>query len=225
MGVKRLHGHDATGAGSRILGIGGSTRQGSRSLLALQAALAIAAEMGATVSLADVRTMALPIYDPDQALSDAPPAVTWLLDEVRAADAYLLCTPTYLGTIAGSVKNALDSLTALSGDDPPFLGGKPVGLIALGGTNATDAITALGHVTHSLNGLAVPTTVAVPGQAIDRVTGGVIDAAVRRRLQRMIGEVVTLSGLIGRPRPVDPETISNHFWKIGREVSHPGTLG
>ncbi|MDQ3466751.1 MAG: hypothetical protein M3411_00765, partial [Chloroflexota bacterium] len=87
------------------------------------------------------------------------------------------------------------------------------------------AITALGHVTHSLNGLAVPTTVAVPGQAIDRVTGGVIDAAVRRRLQRMIGEVVTLSGLIGRPRPVDPETISNHFWKIGREVSHPGTLG
>ncbi len=224
MGVTNVNGHDANGAGSRVLGIGGSTRQGSRSVIALQAALRLAADLGATTSLADVRTLALPLYDQDRSLTEPDPALAWLLTEVRAADAYLLCTPTYLGTIAGSVKNALDSLTLLSGDDPPFLGGKPVGLIALGGANATDAITALGHVTHCLNGLAVPTTVAVPGQAVDRLSGQIGNEAVLRRLRRMVGEVVRLSALLRRPATV-AEAIAEPVCHFDGEVRQPGPLG
>ena len=46
----------------RILGIGGSTRRGSMSLVALTAALRLAKEQGAHTSLAAVRDLDLPLY-------------------------------------------------------------------------------------------------------------------------------------------------------------------
>ncbi|MDQ3514689.1 MAG: NAD(P)H-dependent oxidoreductase, partial [Chloroflexota bacterium] len=48
----------------RVLGIGGSMRLGSKSLGALESALALAREAGAETTLASVRDLALPVYDP-----------------------------------------------------------------------------------------------------------------------------------------------------------------
>lgn len=56
----------------RILGIGGSTRRGSMSLLALTVALRIAEENGAQTSLAAVRDLDLPMYNGERHLSDYP---------------------------------------------------------------------------------------------------------------------------------------------------------
>src|SRR5690242_14758650 len=50
----------------RILGLGGSTRQGSKSLILLRTALQHAEGAGATVALADVRALDLPVYDQDR---------------------------------------------------------------------------------------------------------------------------------------------------------------
>ena len=196
--------HDGVGSTRpvRILGIGGSNRQASKSLIALRTALHLAEEAGAATVLADVHALDLPIYDPDRPRSELPPALDWLLDEVWRADGYLLCSPTYHGTIAGCIKNVLDALDPLGEADPPYFGGKPVGLLALGGASGMNTINALYHATRALNGLAMPTLVVVPGGAVDPVARDVTDAGVRGRLAALAGETIDLAWRLRRTTPV-----------------------
>lgn len=177
----------------RILGIGGSTRRGSISLALLKATLGLAEEAGAQTVLADVRALDLPMYDDDRPLDDYPATLRWLLDEVRAADAYLICSPTYHGTVAGGVKNALDLLNFLWNADPPYFGGKVVGLLALGGAGATNVINSLHHATRAMNGLTAPTTAIVGTAALDPEHCTLRDEHAERRLRQLATEVITLT--------------------------------
>lgn len=56
----------------RVLGIGGSMREGSMSLVLLKCALNLAASAGAETSLADVRALNLPMYNSDVPLDAHP---------------------------------------------------------------------------------------------------------------------------------------------------------
>lgn len=183
----------------RLLGLGGATRPGASSFVPVRAALAMAAALGAEGRAADVGVLDLPLFQEEWAGGAYPTAVGWLLAEARAADALLVCSPTYLGTVSGAVKNLLDCLSLLGGDDPPYLASKPVGLMAFGGANAAHTLTALGHAAHALDGLVVPTSVVVPGGAVDRERGAILDRKIERRLGRMVGEVVDLGGRLRRP--------------------------
>ncbi len=185
----------------RVLGIGGSVGAGCRSTVVLAAALRRAEDLGAETAMADVRALGLPLFDIGIPLDRYPPSLPWLLDQVREADAFLLCSPTYHGTVAGGVKNALDALEFLARDEPRYLGGKAVGLLALGGGDgigAAGALDALHHVTRALNGVAVPTHVAVPGGAVDPIAQIVTDEAVEARLAMMVGQVVDLGRRLRR---------------------------
>ena len=175
----------------RVLGIGGSTRRESKSLILLRSALRALEEAGAAVTLRDVRTLDLPIYDSDRPLEGYPPSLHELLALVRAADAFILCSPTYHGTVSGAVKNVLDALDSLHADDPPYLAGKPVALMALGGGGGANVLNSLHHATRALNGLTIPTTVIAHGSAIRE--GEISDEAVRRRLFRMVHELLDLT--------------------------------
>jgi FMN reductase len=181
----------------RVLGIGGSTRRDSKSLALLQSALHLAADAGAGVTLADVRALDLPIYDHDRPLHDYPSSLHELLAAARAADAYILCSPTYHGTVSGAVKNALDALNFLEVEDPPYLASKPVALMALGGGGAANVLNSLHHVTRALNGLSIPTTVIAHGSAIRE--GEISDEAVRRRLFRLVHELLDLAVRLRSP--------------------------
>jgi FMN reductase len=175
----------------RVLGIGGSTRRASKSLVLMQSALHLAADAGAEVILADVRTLDLPIYDHDRPLQDYPSSLHELLSAARAADAYILCSPTYHGTVSGAVKNALDALNFLEDEDPPYFGRKPVALMALGGGGAANVLNSLHHATRALNGVTISTTLTAHGSAIRE--GEISDEAVRRRLFRMVHELLDLT--------------------------------
>jgi FMN reductase len=183
---------EADGTPLRILGIGGGMSERSRSRIVLRAALQIMEEAGATTTLADVRALDLPVYDADRPLEDYPSTLAWLLDEVRAADGYILCSPSFHGSLTGAVKNVLDALHFLTDEDPRYFGGKPVGLIGLGGA-AANVINALNHTARALNGLAVTTVVSVPNNAIDPLTATIADAQVQTRMTKMIGEVLNLA--------------------------------
>ena len=175
----------------RVLGIGGSTRRESKSLILLRCALRASEEAGAAVTLSDVRTLDLPIYDGDRPLESYPASLHELLALVRAADAFIFCSPTYHGTVSGAVKNVLDTLAYLHADDSPYLAGKPVALMALGGASAANVLNSLHHATRALNGLTIPTTVIAHGSAIRE--GEISDEAVRRRLYQMVHELLDLA--------------------------------
>jgi chromate reductase len=89
----------------RVLGIAGSLRAGSynRRLLALAATdLPDGVELAVWEGLRD-----LPAFDEDEEQS-APFAVAGFRSAVAGADAVLIVTPEYNGSIPGALKNALD---------------------------------------------------------------------------------------------------------------------
>lgn len=90
----------------RILGISGSLRRGSHNTKLLRAAAATLppeAEFVEWDGLAD-----LPAYDEDLDVDPAPAAVQRLRDAIAGADALLIATPEYNGSIPGALKNGLD---------------------------------------------------------------------------------------------------------------------
>jgi chromate reductase, NAD(P)H dehydrogenase (quinone) len=91
----------------RVLGISGSLRRDSHNTALLRAAAELMPP-GAELELYD-GLRAVPPYDEDDDIAGAqPPAVQELKDAIAQADALLLSTPEYNGSIPGVLKNAVD---------------------------------------------------------------------------------------------------------------------
>ncbi len=197
----------------RVVGIGGTLREGSSSLGALRRALAAAEEAGAETELLDLRELDLPMYRPGRPLEDYGENVARLVEAVRGADAVVLSTAAYHGTLAGVTKNALDFAQFLARDERPYLDGRVVGLISTAGGDlaAARSIDAMVHAVHALRGVVAPLTVAIP-RAWQRSDdeGDITDGAYGARLEKLGRLVVELAeGLavdvepgVGRPRTV-----------------------
>lgn len=142
-----------------IVGLGGSLRDRSTSLAALDVALAATEEAGARARRLSVADLALPPYDQS---TEPPPAAVQLAEAVGQAQGLIWSSPLYHGTVSGAFKNALDWLQLLADHDPPFLTDKPVGLIATaGGTQGLQAINTMEFVVRALRGWTVPLVVPV----------------------------------------------------------------
>jgi FMN reductase len=180
----------------RMIGLGGSVGRGAQSRMVLEASMAMATAAGAETVIADIRDLDLPVYNPDLRVQDYGKKLAWFLEEVREADAILLCSPTYHGTMSGAMKNTLDFLQFLGGDRPPYLTGKAVGLMSVGGLTAVNTITALDHVTRSLNGNIAPTTVVIPNGSVDVAARRFIEPATRGRVEAMMNQVLELAQVL-----------------------------
>ena len=181
---------------SRVVGIGGTLRRSSSSLGALRRALSAAEEAGAEVELFDLRELGLPMYEPGRALDDYGPEVRQFIEALREADALILSTAAYHGTLAGVTKNALDFTQFLARDERPYLAGRVVGLISTSGgeraaANTTDAMV---HVVHALRGVVAPQVVTIGGtrQRTD-YEGNITDESSGRRLDKLGRLVVEMA--------------------------------
>ena len=176
----------------KVVGVGGTLREGSSSLGALRRALSAAEEAGAEAELLNLRDLGLPMYEPGRPLGDYGPEVRRFIEALRGADALILSTAAYHGTLAGVTKNALDFTQFLKRDERPYLEGRVVGLISTAGgdraaANTTDSMV---HVVHALRGDVAPQMVTIRG-AWSRFDGegNVTDEGFGRRLERL-GELV-----------------------------------
>ncbi|MDQ2845507.1 MAG: NAD(P)H-dependent oxidoreductase [Actinomycetota bacterium] len=139
----------------RIVGIGGSVDAGSQSDAALRAVLAGAEQRGATVQAFTGSSIDFPPYFTGVQI---PAAAGDYIDAVRAADAVVISSPGYHGTISGLVKNALDYLEELRAENRPYLDGRAVGLVAVAaGWQATvNTLATLRQIAHTLRGWPTP---------------------------------------------------------------------
>ena len=183
-----------------VVGIGGTLRDGSTGLMALEEALQAAEEVGATTELLDLRELDLPMYEPGKPLEEYSASVEGLVEAVRGADALVWSTAAYHGTIAGVTKNALDFTQFMARDEKPFLQDKVVGLVATagGGIAAINAINALVNVVHALRGVAAPLSVPIQQswKAFDE-EGNVRDEGVAKRLGGLGRHVVEMATKLG----------------------------
>ncbi|MFB6187413.1 MAG: NADPH-dependent FMN reductase, partial [Halobacteriaceae archaeon] len=128
---------------THIVGICGSLRDGSHSRTALRVALETSANYGASTDLIDLRTLDLPLYDPDEDIQGDSDELT---TRVQRADAVILATPMYHGSYSSIIKTAMD----YCGFDE--FENKTVGLLAVsGGSFPVTALDQLRIVCRAVN--------------------------------------------------------------------------
>lgn len=182
-----------------VVGLGGTLREDSNSLRALNVALWAAENAGATTDLLDLHALDLPMYRPGRTLADFPPQVADYIDRIRQADAMLWSTAAYHGSLAGATKNAIDFMEFLSGGEHPYLDRKVIGLIATAGgaQGGVNAVNALAMSVQSLRGTAAPLVVPIPGAGkMFDAAGNLTDAGIADKLTKLGGLVVEMAALL-----------------------------
>ncbi|MGI8975529.1 MAG: NADPH-dependent FMN reductase [Thermomicrobiales bacterium] len=175
-----------------MLSIGGSAREVSRTQMAMEAILALASAHDIVPTIATVRDLDLPIYNDDIPLDGQPKSLRRLVEQVREADAYLICSPTYHGSMSSAIKNVLDSLHVRHGQPDAYFQQRPVALASYGGPTAINAVNTLQTVVRVIQGIVVPTVVTVSRDALDVSTGAITDEKALRRADRMLGELARM---------------------------------
>jgi chromate reductase len=172
----------------RILGIAGSLRAGSYNAALLRAAaeeLPHGIELVQWDGLRDV-----PPYDED-AEADVPAAVADLRAAIAAADAVLIVTPEYNGSIPGVLKNAIDWASRPRATTP--LAGKPAAVIGAS-TGAFGAVWAQADLRRVLEmtGARVLDRELPVGFAADRFDrdGRLVDDDIRDAARELLADFV-----------------------------------
>ncbi|HEY3737208.1 MAG TPA: NAD(P)H-dependent oxidoreductase [Jatrophihabitans sp.] len=186
----------------RIIGIGGTQRDGSGSELAMRIALEAARTLGADVECFAGPRIELPMYNP--AAPDRTSAATELIEAVRSADGVILASPGYHGTVSGLVKNALDYVEDTVTDARPYFDALPVGCIgvARGWQAAGNTLRTLRDIVHALRGVPTPygAAISTAQPVFDR--GICIDDGVRRNLSLLGTQVAEMADLLSRKAAV-----------------------
>lgn len=180
----------------KIVGFGGTITEGSSAEMALALALRSARNAGAeTEMFATASLVAMPHYgtQPLESLEK----VKQFISAIRSADGLIISSPGYHGTISGLVKNAIDYLQEMAGDQRPYLDRIPVGLIATAyGWQATGStLAALRTVVHALRGMPTPFGACVRSRTGLFSDGECTDTATCDQLALVGEQVVELAML------------------------------
>ncbi len=152
------------------------------------------AEPGASFEVVSLRDLAHDITDAT-IVGFASPRLQHVIDQVAAADALVVVTPTYKASYPGLFKSFVDAL------DADLLIGKPVVLGATGGTARHSLVIdhALRPLFAYLQAMVVPTGVF----ASPHDWGGEGTSALDERVGRAVGELLSLLGGAGTGRTRD----------------------
>lgn len=174
----------------KVVAIGGSTRRLSSTQLVLASVLDALPAQGAECELFAATDLSLPPYEPGVALV---PEAERLVEAVRHADALVVGSPGYHGSLSGLVKNALDYLEALKDDQRPYLTDRPVGLVvtAYGWQAAVTTLMTLRQIVHALRGWPTPLGIAINVAELPQgVQAALSEHALTSRIEEMTRQMV-----------------------------------
>ncbi|MFH1467944.1 MAG: NAD(P)H-dependent oxidoreductase [Pseudomonadota bacterium] len=176
-----------------VVAIVGSLREISTSRYALRCAALGATRAGAQVDWLDLRDYHLPLCDGRAEQASYGPDFQRMRALVLQADALLVGSPEYHGSMSGALKNALDLL----GEEP--IRGKLVGLcaVARGDAGAMNTLNHLRHVLRWMGAWVLPTQVSVPRarEAFDAM-GDPIRPGLGTELELLGAETIRYAGLL-----------------------------
>ena len=180
----------ATRSNHYIVGLGGTLRANSLTRTATQYAVDAAIELGGQGEMLDLRTLNLPMYNPDLALTDYQPQdqinISKMLEACRKATGMVWCSPCYHGTVSGVFKNALDMMELLGDGTPPYLTHRHVGLIVV---NDSKTFSAMSNSVHELRAWLAPTHITLTKKDFDDGMNLVSENGVRR-VRRLVQELL-----------------------------------
>jgi FMN reductase len=192
-----------------LIVIGGSKDESTIAVAARHLATEIAmhcsahASFGDTcVTLLDLAQTPLPLFNP----SDKEQSITYQTIQplVDSADAYILCTPDYHGSMSGTLKNFLDHFWT-------EFAGKVFGTVCSSFEKGLTAMDQIRTVIRQCYGWSMPYGVALTPDDVSH-DGTISSESVLRRLNMLARDMVVYGSLLTSQRALDMEdTDENTF--------------
>jgi NAD(P)H-dependent FMN reductase len=177
--------------GTRILGVTGSLRENSHSTMTLATLLERAAnKFGANAHLLNLRETKLPFYNPNITTTDlfygniktVSQAVNW-------ADAFVLASPDYHGSMSGTMKNFLDHFWR-------EFAGKTFGYLCTSHEKGLTVMDQMRTAVRQCYGWSIPYGVSINSGQDFNTKGEIINSELSKRLNMLARDLVVYGKLI-----------------------------
>src|SRR5918994_3854132 len=183
-----------------VLGVAGSMRKGSMSSHALKLVLEEAKKYGSDSRVLELREVRLPIYDPSRSESDVlyqdvngngENVLNTVTEAINWADAFVLASPDYHGSMSGAMKNFLDYFWE-------EFAGKTFGYIIASHEKGLTVADQMRTSVRQCYGWSMPYNISINGEKDFDSKGDLINSALAKRIKMLARDLVTYGTLIRR---------------------------
>jgi NAD(P)H-dependent FMN reductase len=180
-----------------VLGVAGSLRQDSYSTLGLKIVLEEAIKYGSESYLLDLRELNLPLYDPggpstsNESTSNSTSKNTLerTATALKWADALILASPDYHGSISGTLKNFLDYFWE-------EFAGKTFGYIVASHEKGLTVADQMRTAIRQCYGWSMPYNISINGEKDFDSKGTLVNSTLAKRLKMLARDLVIYGTLI-----------------------------
>ena len=192
----------------KILGVGSSMRKGSFSTLTLKIALEFAQKHGMETRLLDLQKTPLPMFYSEE---NETQEILYSKNAVKWADAFILATPDYHGSMSGSLKNFLDYFWS-------DFAGKLFGYITASHEKGLTVMDQMRTAVRQCYGWSMPYGLSVNSDQDFDGNMNIINKEIISRLEKMSRDLVVYGNLIAEQYKKDlmsnePDTFAAHYRK------------
>ena len=172
--------------GLKILGVASSMRESSYSTRVLKLVLEKAEKRGAETKLLDLRELQLPMYHPEQ---NSSPELDKVTEYVKWADAFVLASPDYHGSMSGVMKNFLDFFWS-------DFAGKTFGYICASHEKGLTVMDQMRTAVRQCYGWSMPYGVSVNSDQDFDKQGNITNENILSRIETIARDLVAYGSLI-----------------------------
>lgn len=173
-----------------ILGIGSSLRNNSSSTIVLEKLLQESKRYNfVDTNLLDFRIIQLPLFDPNKSKKNLTKEIEQVNKLVLNADAYVLASPDYHGSMSGVMKNFLDYYWH-------EFSGKIFGYIVSSHENGLTVIDQMRTAVRQCYGWSMPYSISLNKENDLDHSGYIINKKLQKRIEMMARDMVTYGKLI-----------------------------
>ena len=180
-----------------VLGVAGSLRQDSYSTLGLKIVLEEAIKYGSESYLLDLRELNLPLYDPggpstsneSTSSNTSKNALERTATALKWADALILASPDYHGSMSGTLKNFLDYFWE-------EFAGKTFGYIVASHEKGLTVADQMRTAIRQCYGWSMPYNISINGEKDFDSKGTLVNSTLAKRLKMLARDLVIYGTLI-----------------------------
>jgi NAD(P)H-dependent FMN reductase len=169
----------------KVLGVAGSLRGHSYSTRTLKIALDHAKARGAEIRLLELAKVPIPLYNPSMG---EPAELRHAAESVAWADAFILASPDYHGSMSGTLKNFLDYFYE-------EFAGKVFGYIVASHEKGLTVMEQMRTAVRQCYGWSMPYGVSVNGEQ-DFKAGEIANERIANRVKMMSRDLVVYGTLL-----------------------------
>ena len=176
----------------KIVAFSGSTREGSFNKKLVEQAAQMARQMGATVTVVDLKQYPIPYYDADVEQQGLPENARRFRDLLVASDAVIISTPEYNASVSAVLKNALDWASRKDGSaSRSAFKGKKFAIMSTspGQGGGQRALRHLREIIQDVGGEVVPTQVAISNAYTAFDENGLKEGPGKQQLQVEVSQL------------------------------------